>query len=234
MVSRAVVIIGDYSSSPKDYAKLKRTLQQPPYNYIVICVPIRLWQWLIYWNRRPAPLLRQIERAVNKLRRQYDVDQVILIGHGAGGILARLYLGDHEIAGKVYNGQRFVSHLITLGTEHQPQGRKPGRFVRFANEHYPGAYYKHILYRTVGSRDVQGNPKGSVRERIAWRAYRKQAVWGDGLVPEAATRLEGARHQTLYNIGHSPVHHARWYGSPAALELWDHLLAGNLALSGSK
>lgn len=49
--------------------------------------------------------------------------KVALIGHSAGGWIARAYLSDREYGGKSYNGNKFIHSLVTLGT---PNLNAPG------------------------------------------------------------------------------------------------------------
>ena len=44
--------------------------------------------------------------------------RVALIGHSAGGYMARVFLSERPYAGKAYCGKRLVHSLVTLGTPH--------------------------------------------------------------------------------------------------------------------
>lgn len=44
--------------------------------------------------------------------------KIALIGFSAGGWISRIFLSDENYGGKVYNGQRLVHSLVTLGTPH--------------------------------------------------------------------------------------------------------------------
>jgi len=46
--------------------------------------------------------------------------KIALIGHSAGGWIARIYLSNVTYGGKVYRGQEHVHSLVTLGTPHGP------------------------------------------------------------------------------------------------------------------
>jgi len=59
-----------------------------------------------------ARLAERVQREVDKLREEYETDQIDIVGHSMGGIVARYYL-------QKLGGDGIVKNLVTLGTPHQ-------------------------------------------------------------------------------------------------------------------
>lgn len=57
-------------------------------------------------------LAKQVQKEVERLREEYETDQVDIVAHSMGGLIARYYLQKLEGDGRVKN-------LVTLGTPHQ-------------------------------------------------------------------------------------------------------------------
>jgi hypothetical protein len=95
-----------------------------------------------------------------------------------------------------------------------------------------GRFADRLLARgaasVTGSRCVKGAPVGDpdLRRRIVGHFYAllgghgARTDWGDGLILEAATHLEGARNVTLERIIHAPGLPVPWYGSDEGLDGW--------------
>ena len=122
---------------------------------------------------------------------------------------------------------------------------------RFLDATIPGAWFApRTAYVTVGSRfivgaaagDASGNASGDASgnaagpsdpwRRLAGMLYTQlggeaaRTGWGDGLIPEAATHLEGSTSVTLDGIVHFPGLPAPWYGSDEGLDGWWDLAVG--------
>lgn len=103
--------------------------------------------------------------------------KVVLVGHSAGGWLARLWMGGEAYCGKRYNGAKYVKTLITLGTPHASAEAYPfGRVIEkrfgeddaalsenargsslcFTNELYPGAHQVGVKYINVAGEYIRG------------------------------------------------------------------------------
>jgi pimeloyl-ACP methyl ester carboxylesterase len=103
--------------------------------------------------------------------------KVVLVGHSAGGWLARLWMGGEAYCGKRYNGAKYVKTLITLGTPHASAEAYPfGRVIEkrvgeddaalsenargsslcFTNELYPGAHEVGVKYVNVAGDYIRG------------------------------------------------------------------------------
>lgn len=187
------------------------------------------WNWWSAGNRKEAgALLLKLEETVLWAQRKFDADRLILVGHSAGGLLARLYLQEKPVWGRVYAGHKCVTRLITLGSPHcQDRGATTHWFLTdIANKLAPGApYADEIQYTAVTSRYLMGRERGDGRERRAFQAYQflagEGAVWGDGIVPVSAAGLDGADTLVLEGIAHSRKYGRNWYGgSKATIRAW--------------
>lgn len=57
-------------------------------------------------------MAEQVGKMINRLRARYGVDEVDIVGHSLGGIVARYFVQE-------LGGDGVVRHLVTLGTPHQ-------------------------------------------------------------------------------------------------------------------
>lgn len=164
----------------------------------------------------------------------------ILIGHSAGGWLARSILADGRWRGRgrSFDTSDLVAGLVTLGTPHYPphfDHPDPSRgALTFVHENFPGAYLRKdgIFYVSVAGNAVRGNPQGSTASigRLAAHSYLKVTgnfinngdELGDGLVPVSHAHLDGAKQITLDNVCHGTISTPKlpWYGNSAVVDQW--------------
>jgi pimeloyl-ACP methyl ester carboxylesterase len=227
-MNQTIVIIGGYSSWWPTYLGPARDLSDLT-GLPAVCV--RLWPW--HWwsaNRRQdaTQLLAKLAKTVADARRRYGADQVNLVGHSAGGLLARLYVSDQPVWGRTYAGLEHVSTIITLGTPHRTLDTAGNGWylTDTANRLAPAATCApRIAYQAVAGRFMKGDPHGTRLQRRAHRAYQYFAgrgdVWGDGVVPVDNARLAGAQQVILDGIAHGRRTSADWYaGSREILGRW--------------
>ena len=193
------------------------------------------------WYLRAARA--QVERAVAERRqRSAEADgRVVLVGHSAGGWLARALCLDEAWA------RSHVRGLVTLGAPHT--GPPPGvadqvrGTLRNLNARAPGSAladgHADLFYLTVGSAAVRGDsgaPRGSAA-RTAFDSYfmvcGEGAVAGDGIVPLCAAHLDGAAQLTLdcvhsINEPGSAQPIDRWYGAEPYIDSWLRPVAARL------
>jgi pimeloyl-ACP methyl ester carboxylesterase len=152
--------------------------------------------------------------------------QLTLVAHSAGGVLARIYLGDQPYGPRrlCYNGHQRVGALITLGTPHRAvgQGRQGGlNQIAYVQRVYPGAYWPSVRYVSVIGKSIFGAPDGPPPERGAWQSYRllgaEGAQWGDGVVPLENGLLDGSRKLVIPGLRHDDRADRPWYGSSDAI-----------------
>ena len=147
--------------------------------------------WLLAAYRGLGPILTRSGRALLEASRRSDAlsggAPVLVIGHSAGGMSARLLTSPEPFAGRRLNGSSRIGAIVTLGTPHVvalPDGsrnRVGAEAAAFANRVMPGpAFARATGYLAVASRKVVGRRAGSLGERRTWAVYRD-------LTPEPVT-----------------------------------------------
>ena len=183
-------------------------------------VPLSKRDWVpTLGGRSVVPILQQIDRTVKQTMTKYSSQEVNLIGHSAGGWIARIYLGEkpyniHGDVEAVWKAHTSVSTLVTLGTPHISEERWTKRNLDFVKDNYPGAFHSDVRYVCVAGKAVYGK-----RRPGGWLAYNSYKLtggvgncWGDGITPVAAAHLESAINLTLSGVMHSPNSRGIWYG----------------------
>jgi pimeloyl-ACP methyl ester carboxylesterase len=220
-----VVIVGGYISAPESYRRMAAQLAAPPYRRRVFIAPISVADWLFTRDEDFRPLLDTLAATVRRALDATGAAQVHLVGHSAGGRLGRVFLGEMPYLGRVYAGRSLVASLITLGTAHTTQERWIVRFSGFVEQHYPGAFYADVSYRSAVGESVRGRRWGSPAESWAYQSYELVAgqgeLTGDGIVPVQSCYLAGADNLVLRGVRHGPyTSRASWYGAPEAIGHW--------------
>lgn len=221
---QAIVIIGGYNSLWPAYLKMARDLEDLS-GLQAIGVPLMPWHWWTAGRSNNASnLLHKVQETVIWARRKFKASQFILVGHSAGGMIARLYLHEGPVWGRVYGGVEHVHSVITLGSPHcsDRKGDIGWMLADQANRLVPGTPYSaRIRYRAVMGKYLCGNENGNHRERRSFRTYQfftgQGDVWGDGIVPIQSARLDGAESLLLEGVAHSRKLSGNWYGGPRAL-----------------
>jgi pimeloyl-ACP methyl ester carboxylesterase len=224
-MNRPVVIVGGWLSSPADYTGMARTLAAPPYNRIVYITDISRREWASLRDPHFTPVLDMLARTVALALEETGAERIDLIGHSAGGRVARAYLGHLPYAGVTYNGQRFVATFTSLGTAHETYEIWVKGFASQVNKFYPGAYYEHISYRSVAGESVRGRKIGNPEEMLAYRSYETAFGTGnqigDGIIPTISCYLPGADNIVLKGARHAPYNAPSiWYGGKNVVPLW--------------
>jgi pimeloyl-ACP methyl ester carboxylesterase len=218
-----VVVLGGFLSAPRLYRALARTLTEVA-GAPARVVPVGLPQWVGAVSQRGwSVILRALERTVRGVASSSPTGRVVLVGHSAGGVVGRLYLSPEPFRGEVFAGLDVVSRLVTLGSPHHGGAFSPMR--RFVDRRYPGAFFApRVGYATVAGAALRGDPRGSLPERFAARAYARLGCArdesGDGLVPVPCALLDGAEHVVLPGVNHAPPWPRPWYGTPAVAREW--------------
>ena len=222
------VIIPGYFAGAAPYQALETDLNQR--GLWATTVPLTRRSWLpTLAGRSVQPILTQLAATVAHAHAVTGHDRVNLIGHSAGGWIARIYLGDRPYAvhaldldrPNCWSGHKSVHTLLTLGTPHMSQERWTRRNLDFVNQTYPGAFYPHINYVCVAGKAVFGQ---RWRTWFTYNSYQLTAgqgdCWGDGITPIAAAHLSEAENLILDDVYHSPEPGVTWYGSPQVVEAW--------------
>jgi len=226
-----IVIIPGYFATVSEYQDLQIQLQR--LDFVVQTVPVGLQDWLVTVGGRPVtPILQAIDETVQGVQQATGSEQVTLMGHSAGGWIARIYLGSQPYCGRVWGRREQVAKLVTLGTPHRSREPWTKRNLGFVNDTYPGAYWDQVEYICLAGKGILGQPfawqRWNVGEWFAYISYELTdgvgRVWGDGITPTTAAHLDGAVNLTLEAVMHSPRGDRIWYGSETILPLWQDYL----------
>lgn len=241
-----VLILPGLGNASSDYDSLARQLETTRGHAAVQTVPVRRWDWARnargffsrnYWSSTltPSPFLdwyfNRTHQALQKMSEQFPGRSISILGHSAGGWLARVYLSQTK------HTDIRVSCLVTLGTPHNPpptgrldQTRGLLSYVaaNCVNMVVPtGAFVSVAGTGTIGKR--VGNKEGSWNEWLAYLSYAAVCgdghVDGDGVTPITAAEAPNAK--IIYcECSHSMLTNANnWYGSPHVVPQWaDYLL----------
>jgi hypothetical protein len=249
-IQPTVLILGGFLTAPPMYGRFVRRLRSRGVAGVVVA---NVWtpDWLIAGVRGVGPLTTRSARALlDAWRLSRGVSRgapVLVVGHSAGGVTARLLTAGEPFPGRRFGAAPLIGVIVSLGTPHRlAAGEGIGRRMNdvaaaTADEKVPGAFFSpDIGYVSVASRAIRADPTGRGRERVAGPLYRSiigsaavPGTEGDGMVPVVATQLAGARNVLLDHSLHGPGAGTSWYGSddavdvwwPAALEVWRGALA---------
>jgi hypothetical protein len=254
-IAPTVLVIGGFMSSPPMYRGLRRLLLEREVPSVVVA-PIWLPDWVLATRRGQGAVATRAGRALLDAAAASAISDasrgapVLVIGHSAGGVIARLLTSPDPFDGRKMNGAGLIGAIVTLGTPHMfsATGRaaqKPGETSRWANEHVPGAFRAPTTgYLCVGSDAVVGRPDGDAKQRRTGGFYRGvisapegEPIPGDGVVPLAAALLPGVESIVLHDAEHANVIARRWYGDadhvdawwPRAVEVWRGALRARVA-----
>lgn len=217
------VVIPGYLARAREYTTLAQDLSRLGTSITV--VPLGYRTWLRTLGGKPVtPVLEMIARTLDQVCQQQGTAQVNLVGHSAGGWIARLLLGSADYCGRIWGRYPQVHTLVTLGTPHLSQEQFTRANMAFVNGTYPGAFHPEVRYVCVAGRALYGTSSWFTRQSYALTLGRVDC-WGDGITPVEAAHLAGARNLTLDRVLHSPRGNRYWYGSPDALKQWVGYLA---------
>lgn len=178
---------------------------------------------------------------MQRLRAAHGGARVSLIGHSAGGWLARAFLTGGDTDGWPYPG---VEAVVTLGSPNfpPPASNDPTRgALAWLHRSAPGAAFaRHgVRYVSVAGRAIAGStaPLERANGSQAATSARSYAallldadgghnVVGDGVVPAQCALLPGSAAVVLPGVWHSMSRRAGsesgppWYGSDEVVDHW--------------
>ncbi len=232
MAGAPIVLVGGLMSWSWRYRGFARILEEVSGSPVHV-VPLTPLDWLLGRFRGYGQLIFQIASTVDRALLQSPSKKAVLVGHSAGGVACRVFMGgDPPYGGRRYSGHRRVSHLITLGSPHAVADKKDLAPIVRVNELFPGALHEPagLRYLSVAGGAVHGASSPRARKSYE-RLVEDGRVAGDGLVPVPAALLPGSQELVLDDLHHSPPF-GRWYGSDKeTVERWwpGELLAGSQA-----
>jgi pimeloyl-ACP methyl ester carboxylesterase len=227
------VILPGYLAGAVPYREMEQALQELGVPCMTVPLLRRTWIPTI-GGRSMLPILTLLDQTVKQVLQASGGERINLVGHSAGGWIARIYLGEvpYDIhprnAGKVcvWKAHPSVATLVTLGTPHVSQERWTKRNLDFVKNNYPGAFHPETRYVCAAGKAIYG-----ARQWGKWFAYSSYEltigrgdVWGDGITPIDAAHLAGAENLTLNGVLHSPRPGGVWYGSPPIVPQWAQYL----------
>ncbi len=232
-VQPGVLIVGGFLTSPPIYRPMARRLLARGAARVEIA-PLWFSDWAAAAVVGMGPLLGRAARAIDGTHRRAGNVPVLVVGHSAGGVVARLVTSPQPFQGRFVGVAEAVGALVTLGSPHNARA-EPWRGQRvgcdaalFLERTIPGAYFApKTAYVTVGSRMYAGAGRPGLRgpQFYGLNAYAlllgeegRYAV-GDGLVPLDCAHLPGARQITFDDVPHGHMGKG-WYGDDAALDRW--------------
>ncbi len=225
------MLIGGFGSHWRDYRAAAQHLANVAQRRVFIANITRL-SWMIGGLTDYEVLLRRAAAAVQHALHVSGAPRVMIVGHSAGGIIGRAYLGDrarkqHHHA---WHGYSHVSHVIMVGSPLQELNgqryRRASQAASWVARTYPDAYFadRGVRYGVVRSRFVFGKRDGTPLERMAWTNYHfisgEGEQWGDGVVPTRMSELRGAVCVELEGVAHSPTWRRWFFGDEAIIQSW--------------
>lgn len=230
------VILPGYLAPAIDYLDLQQKLNGLGTETFV--VPLQRKHWFPTLGGRPiTPILQQLDHTIQSVLQQTQAPQVNIVGHSAGGWIARIYMGSGSYCDQVWQAQPKVNTLISLGTPHTSQETWTQRNLNFVNDYYPGAFHTEVNYVCVAGKALYGQRSWRLGQWFTYNSYKvtcgEGECWGDGVTPITSAHLSGAVNLTIDNVWHSP-HSTQaapkdspylWYGSTAAINIWGNYLA---------
>lgn len=221
MAKGPIIVVGGVTTLPRDYRELARILREVSGSEVYV-TPLTPVDWLVGRLRGFGQLVFEIATTVDRALLESESDKAALIGHSAGGIACRVYIGgDPPYGGRRYSGHRRVSRLITLGSPHAVIANKRLAPMNRVNELFPGALHAEsgLEYLSVAGNVEDGSESRKARKRYG-RFVEDGRVPGDGAVPVEAALLPGSEHTVLDGVYHNK-HLGRWYGSDLeTIERW--------------
>ena len=248
-----IVVLPGFGNDEIDYknplnrgveGSLVTSLRKRGYESIHV-VPIKRASWLniakglftkefYTYDCKPEQLyefyLDAVDRTVRQATSSSASNQCILLGHSAGGWLARasLALEGRQEDTKLSD---LVGGVCTLGAPHTPPALGRPDMTRgalsYLNKSYPGAYFEDKFYISVAGTAIMSSKDGNEIEKFAVDSYSQvsglteEMQLGDGVVPLSNAHLEGAFQITIPKCYHSinaPGNY--WYGGPEVVDYW--------------
>jgi pimeloyl-ACP methyl ester carboxylesterase len=221
MSGAPIVIVGGATWWPGSYRNLASMLHEIS-GCEVHVAPLTPLDWVLGYVRGFGQLVFEVASAVDRALLESEAKKAVLVGHSAGGLACRVYIGgDPPYGGRRYSGHRRVEVLISLGSPHNVADKSRLAPITRVNELFPGALHAEagLRYVSVAGSVADGASSPKIRKRYE-RFVEDGRVAGDGVVPVDAAVLPGS--ESLIVDG---VHHnrrlGRWYGSDReTVERW--------------
>jgi pimeloyl-ACP methyl ester carboxylesterase len=212
MSGAPIVIVGGATWWPASYRDLANTLRQISGSEVHV-VPVTPVDWAVGYLRGFGQLVFDVASTVDRALLESEAKRVVLVGHSAGGLACRVYIGgDPPYGGRRYSGHRRVERLITLGTPHVVRDTQRLAPITRVNSLFPGALHAEagLRYLSVAGSAIDGDSSLKARRNYE-RFVENGRVEGDGVVPVEAALLPGSESLVVDGVGHNR-RLGRWYG----------------------
>jgi pimeloyl-ACP methyl ester carboxylesterase len=221
MSGAPIVIVGGATWWPGSYRNFASLLREISGSEVHIA-PLTPLDWTLGYFRGFGQLVFEVANAVDRALLESEAKKAVLVGHSAGGLACRVYIGgDPPYGGRRYSGHRRVQSLITLGTPHTVADKQRLTPITRVNELFPGALHAEagLRYVSVAGSAADGASSSRVRKRYE-RFVEDGRVAGDGIVPGDAALLPESESRVLDGVYHNR-RLGRWYGSDTeTVRLW--------------
>ena len=213
MSKAPIVIVGGASWWPSSYRNLAGMLREISGSGVHVA-PVTPLDWILGYLRGFGQLVFEVASTVDRALLESGAKKAVLVGHSAGGLACRVYIGgEPPYGGRRYSGHRRVESLITLGTPHAVADNERLAPITRLNELFPGALHEGagLRYLSVAGSAEDGASSPKARKRYE-RFVEDGRVAGDGVVPVDSAMLPGSGGMVLDGIYHNR-RLGRWYGS---------------------
>jgi pimeloyl-ACP methyl ester carboxylesterase len=221
MAHGPIVLVGGLMSLPWRYRGFAEILREVSGSEVHVA-PITPLDWILGRIRGYGQLVFEVASTVDRALLESESQKAVLVGHSAGGVACRVYVGgEPPYGGRRYSGHRRVSHLITLGSPHVVTDKNSLAPIAQVNDLFPGALHEPagLKYLSVAGGAAHGATSSRVRRRYG-RLIEDGRVAGDGVVPVETALLPGSETIVLDDLYHSH-YFGRWYGSDReTVERW--------------
>ena len=237
MSGAPIVIVGGATWWPGSYRNFASLLREISGSEVHVA-PLTPFDWALGYFRGFGQLVFEVASAVDRALLESEAKKAVLVGHSAGGLACRVYIGgDPPYGGRRYSGHRRVAALITLGTPHAVADKQRLAPINHVNELFPGALHTDsgLHYLSVAGNAADGASSPRARKRYE-RFVEDGRVAGDGVVPVDATLLPGSESLILDGVHHNR-RLGRWYGSDTeTVGRWwpQELCAGGSLMGGAR
>lgn len=152
-------------------------------------------------------LAKLVDEKVEALHRRYGVEEIDIVAHSKGGLIARYYV-------KRLNGARRVRHLVTLATPHR------GTWIAFFSIPLLGWFARSVYQMTPLSPFIRRLQKGPWPANVALTSISSTADW---VAPPGRCSLELLPGEPTHNVQVDHVTHSAMLYSK---EVFEHIVSG--------
>ncbi|CAA9460913.1 MAG: Esterase/lipase/thioesterase family active site [uncultured Rubrobacteraceae bacterium] len=237
MSGAPIVIVGGASWWPGSYRNFASMLREISGSEVHVA-PVTPLDWTLGYFRGFGQLIFEVASTVDRALLESEAKKAVLVGHSAGGLACRVYIGgDPPYGGRRYSGHRRVECLITLGTPHNIADKERLAPITRVNELFPGALHSEAGLRYLSVAGSADDGASSPRSRKRYERFVEDGrIAGDGVVPVDAAILTGSESMVVDGIHHNR-RLGRWYGSDReTVELWwpEELRVGGSLVGGTR